>query len=407
MGDERMVSGCTGTIDAGEVTYRPDMYLPKPWEYPLWPNAIYDLFGAGLNEWWQRAAISITLAIAEYLVGLALAAAIGFAPIYMGTPAVYVLCAAFGFYMGRARWLTVQVPERLKCIRAVFDVTDERFHDAIAHACRVATRRRITIPLTTVAILAVWAAIGEFYYGQPGHWHDAVAELVAPSFGRKWYVGDPRWIKMIILDIFLGLGFGFVVPVIWGCLSGLLRLFWEIRTWRVVPVPAYVATALRPAANFLFWAATYYAVAVGVIAVVYGGSVNQFYVIAVAIFSTGGIICLLAPYFGIAAIIERARQGLGEDVATTYYRDIRPIAAGSAVVAGGVSPGRVNRGYRHLLDLERLMHAANEGTGLLFQTGYLVQGVLIQLSPTFLALAIVAIIDPTDFHSLISHLPFK
>lgn len=384
-------SMCEGHLVSATQSFDPKRYLPDPAVYTIWPSRLYDFLRAGLDQPARRAMISIGLAAAEYLVGLSLAALAGFAQLYVSTFPVYVLCAAFGFFMGRARWLTVQIPERIKCFRLVFDVPDGEFRAAIERVCHIATNRWITVPVTAGVMLLMWLAVGEYYLGTSVVLHQYVAELVAPTFPAVWHEGPHLLTKMLIIDLFLGLGVAFAVPIIYGSMSGLVGVFVETRAWRVVPLPSYVSSALRPAAQYLFYAATYYAVAVGVIAILYAGRVDFIYFFTTVMLSAAGMGCLLGPYVGIRLLIDRARQQLGEDIASTYYREVWPVGSADSRVGATSVPSAAKDGYARLLDLEKLMHAASDAPGLYFRVEYILQGALIQLSPTLLALTLVAI----------------
>lgn len=293
--------------------------------------------------------------------------------------------------MGRARWLTVQVPERLKCIRLAFDVPDGEFRAAIERVCHSATKRWITIPLTVGATAIIWLAVGEYYFGTSAVLRHYVAELVAPTFPTVWHEGSHLLTKMLIIDLFLGLGFSFTVPLLYASIRGLIGVFIETEQWRVVPLPSYVFSALRPAAQYLFAAASYYAIAVATIAILYAGKADLVYVIATVALSAAGMACLLGSYFGIRLLIDRSRQQLGEDIAITYYRQIWPVGRAACGGADDNAPAASSDGYTRLLELEKLMHAASETAGLLYRVEYILQGALIQLSPTLLALILVAI----------------
>lgn len=382
-------------MDAGAVSYDPKRYLPPASAYSLWPNWIYDRLGAGLEQRGFRALISLVLAAAEFLVGLALAASIGFTGTYLQTVPVYLLSAAFGWYMGRARWLTLQVPERIKCARAVFDVSDTEFRQGVGRAFYWATQPWAIVGLTFFCLAAVWAVAAQYYFGLVPYMSRFADFLSTPAFPTEWHTHGHMLVKMLIVDVYVGLAVAFAVPILWASLVGMVASVRVVRSWRVVPVPAYVATAVKPTADYLFQAAFFYATAIAVVAVLYVGRDvrhdHGYVYLALTIgLSIVGLVFLVAPFAGIGQIVERARQQLGEDVATTYYRDIWPVGTGTVAVDDVVTRARVGQGYTQLLDLQRLMHGASEVTGLPFSVGYIVQGVIIQLAPAILAVVLVA-----------------
>jgi hypothetical protein len=382
---------CEGRIDAGSVQFYPDNYLPNTRTYTFWPNWIYMLFRAGLEQRRRRAIISVSLTVVEYLVGLGIAAFGGFLNLYVATPAVYVLCLAFGFYMGRARWLTLRVPEILRCLRPVFDEQDAEFRKTAEQICSAARNRVFIIPLTLIVIAATWSAVGVYYFGPTESIRHQVSNLVAPTFPPMWQAAPDKFGKMLIIDMFLGLTCAFGVPLIFGSMVGLIGTYFAVLKWKVAPLPAYVTSALRPTADFLFSAGTYYALGVAVLAVVYAGKVNAVILSVTIVLSIGGLGCLFGPYLGFRRIIDRARDGLGEDVVTAYYRDVRnapPLSPLGEPTPGNALAAPDHERYAGLLQLEQLMHAASQDTGLVYRIDYVLRGSLIQLSPAILAILV-------------------
>lgn len=385
---------CEGRIITATMSLNPDDYLPDPRRYSYWPNWIYNWFGAGLQQRLRRAIISVALSLGEYLIGLGVAAAFGFLDLYVCTPAVYVLCLAFGFYMGRARWLTLYVPVFLKCLRPSFPILDAQFRKDIEHVCDAALSRIFIIPFTLAMMLATWAAVGVYYFGPTPATRAAVASFVAPTFPTGWHLGSALVAKMLVIDMFLGLTCAFGVPLIFGSVVGLTGAYITLRSWRIVPLPAYVASALRPAADFLFSAATFYAVAVAVFAVIYAGQVSALYVGITAVLSLGGIGCLFGPYLAFRRIIDRAREQLGEDVATTFYQDVLPLTTEDQSPSDEATRARNRERYAEVAQLEQLLHTAGEDTGLVYRVDQVLRGALIQLAPTLLAILLVLMFAP-------------
>jgi hypothetical protein len=385
---------CEGTIKTANVTYDPDNYMPQWQSYTLWPNRIYMLFGADLKQRSRRAVVSVGLTVGEYLVGLTIAAVGGFIGLYVTTPAIYVLCIAFGFYMGRTRWLTELVPEVIKCLRPVFTVKDDDFRAEIAQVFPSGLWRVGLVLLTAATMLATWTAVFLYYNAPTQAIRNTVSALVAPTFPAQWRMAPALGGKMIVIDLYLGLTCALGVPLVVFTVKTLVFGYYTLRGWGIVPLPAYVASALRPLGDFLFWAASYYAVGVTVFALVYAGKVSALYISVTAILSLAGLGPLLLPYFGFRRFIDQAREQLGEDVAMTLYQDVLPLTQESTSPSDDAARARTRERYAELLQLQQLMHSSGEDTGLAYRIDQILSGAFIQLAPTLVAIAIVALLAP-------------
>lgn len=393
----------TGRSEGNDNPFDAEKYLPMEKDYALWPCHFYRLAHTTLDSRIRRAAISVALSLAEYLIGLALAASINFAGTYVSTSAVYFLCASFGFFMGRAESLTLQIPSQLQSARLVFDVPDDKFKKEITLLCRRATDRRITIPLTVLAIALAVGVIADYYFGLEPVIVPYVAALVAPSFPAAWHVGSNVVIKMLILDMYVGLSLVLIVPVLYAGGVVLIRAPFLAKRWRVLPMPSYLVTALQPLSDYMWLASIYFAMGVFTIVALYAPRTDRVFLAAIMFFSLLGALGMLVPYLWLGLLLGKARQRLVMDVAANYYRDIRPIGGRTDGVPDDPSGEQQYIRYRRLFQLEELMHQAIQPAGRVQQLHYLVGGIVIQLAPTLLALIIVAISAPHQLLSIFIH----
>jgi hypothetical protein len=91
-------------------------------QFQYWPLYVYDLFNATRERYVLRAVISISVGCTEFLIGLAIAAVGGFTALYLTSPAVYILALTLMFFMGRAKWLGLEIIDRAEAIREAFVV---------------------------------------------------------------------------------------------------------------------------------------------------------------------------------------------------------------------------------------------------------------------------------------------
>lgn len=326
-------------------------------EFRYWPLYVYDLFNAGRDQRLQRTAISIGCGVAEYLIGLALAALGGLATIYMATPAIYLLCVAFMFYMGRAKWLGIEIIRRTILIRDAFLVNDDEYYREIKIVGkRASPSLPLPICLILISLVSGWLAIGIALLAPHSTIGVHLAALEPPAFGSIWFQGSNLIAKMVVIDWYWTCAVVYAVPVLYGTTVLVVQLPGAFARWPLVPIPAYVSARFRTAQTFFFAGALFYAIAVLALVLLYGGRLDPLFVGLISVFVVIGVLCVLIPPYAVQRLVDRAREQLAAAVSHDYRLTVQPVASG--IIPGVSAPGDIER-YARVLKLQELMQAAN------------------------------------------------
>lgn len=340
----------------------------------------YQLFHARLGTPLLRASISMSLGVLAFVVGLAVAEIGSLVSLYVSTPAIYLLCCAFAFYMGRAEWMYLEMFEVIKHVRGVFLVSDANFKAETQRLGGRLTDLRVTLPLTALLLIASWSAIASVLLVPLSPMNAFLSSFEPALFPIAWFTGPSAVFKMLVLDWYATLAIVFTVNVAYGttvCMMGIPPL---IARWAVVPVPAYLPMRLQRAANFLYAGAAFYAIGVFALVVLYEDqpTIESFSVVSV--FVIIGLLVAFTPTTAISQAVNKARLQLGIAVSETYHHDVFPFANGEP--QDGDDSMESNRlQYSKLLELQELMQAASAGRGIEQQIGALIPTVLSQGLP--------------------------
>lgn len=369
-----------------------DKYMPEARYTIVWPMYIYELFHASLDKPKQRTAVSLGVGVTTYLIGLTISIPIGFTQTYLATLPIAWLSLACAFYMGRLRWLTTSVLPLVKQVRPVFTIENSKFKNEADAVGKRATNLWVIIPLTLLVLIATWGAIAIAYFFPDQLPAIYLAALRPVTFPVEWFTGPNLMGKMLLFDWLLTPAVAYIVPVIYATGVGMIDMLLTVGKWPVVPVPAYVATRVSLAVSYFLAGGLYYAIAVLIAVLLYGGQADLASVGLVSLFSAVGLFCILGPIIGSQRLVERARQQLATTVASTYYQSIYPIAASESESDHASQTMNLRKSISRLLRLQELMQAANETNGFERQLGLLVPAILSQTIP-FLGFFINAAIN--------------
>lgn len=359
---------------------------PKTFDQPLdlrefryWPLYVYDLFHAHKDQYLRRAAVSIGCGVVEYLIGLAIAASGGLAATYIRTPAIYLLCAALMFYMGRAKWLGIEIIHRTIFIRDAFLVTDDTYYEGVKiSGKRASPSQALPICLILICLVGGWLAVGLTMLDPYSPIGARLTALEPPTFGPEWFTGQDLVSKMLVIDYYWMCAILYGVPVLHGTAMLVVQLPALFSRWPLVPIPAYVSARFRTAQTFFFSGALFYAVAVLALVLLYGGKLDPLFFGLISVFVLIGLLCVLIPLYAVQRLVTRARDQLAVAVSADYRQAIQPVADGyGSSAAASVDVER----YARLLKLQELMQAANETSGFERQLGVIVPAMLSQGIP--------------------------
>ena len=90
---------------------------------------------------------------------------------------------------------------------------------------------------------------------------------------------------------------------------------------------------------------------------------------------------MFVPLYTISHIVYRAREQVGNVVLRRYFRDIYPIAAGTAEVKVIIPKEEVSNLYVEFNELQELMNNATEGSEHLYPLNLILPIILSQAIP--------------------------
>lgn len=346
----------------------PSISQSDPGEYLLDPKQVYLLFKypyqwlhAELKMPVRRAFVSFGLGAIAFLVGLVIAVPGGLARLYFATPGIYLLAFSFGFYMGRAEWLYLEMFEVIKSVREVFLISNDVFKRDSTCIGRHMSNPRITLTLACAVLAIGWAGLATIYFF-PTLPITAYISVVEPvTFPHAWFAGPQEWPKMLIVDWYFTLAVLFGIPVAYSTIATMLAIPKQISEWQIVPVPAYLISRLRRVATFLYIGALYYAIAVFLLVVFFGVKATPLLLLLVTFLVATGILVVLTPAFITQALIGRARSQMAAAVFSAYRQEIYPVGAYAGATEQS-ERGRI-RAFSKLIRLQEVMQAMNESSG--------------------------------------------
>lgn len=260
------------------------------------------------------------LGIATYIVGLAIAWAIDFAPEYLGTTPMYVGVIGImwtGAYVG---WGRRRICEILEEIETAFQPNAQQYSNTASRWLRRLLDWRPQVALSSIAILTsfayVWYAtgIGDF-----------------PWFPPAWSSAGPNlWAKNLIV-------LAYAVPVLILTTSALtfivvFTLFvFQLRRQPVIPVPTAALALLRPLADFGFMLCLGWSAGVSMFIWFFRPTATPGSVLLVIVLSVIAFTILFAPQYAIHSTLLKTKRTLLEAAGRELARDVRMDDDGLAV----------------------------------------------------------------------------
>lgn len=285
-----------------------------------WLDWYFNLFGA------SYVLTSLVLGVGTYVLGLAIAWAVDFAPDYLGTTPLYVGLIGImwtGTYVGWGRKRTCELLEE---IETAFQPSAQQYSDTASRWLRRLLDWRPQVALSLIAILAsfayVWYAtgIGEF-----------------PWFPRSWSTAGPDlWATNVILLVY-------AIPVLVLSTSALtfivvFTLFvFHLRKLHVMPIPPAALALLRPIADFGFMLCLGWSAGVSLFIWFFRPSVTPGSVLLVIALSVIAFTILFAPQYAIHSTLLKAKRIVLEAAGHELARDVRMDDVGLAKFIAGLS----------------------------------------------------------------------
>ena len=164
-------------------------------------SSLYAAFHATQAYPIRLASVSISLGALVYLIGLWVAVAFGFAPLYVKTPAIYLLLLASVVLVWSVQWTSQKFVGYLAIVRPAFLVSNDEFYAAtIRLVRRLSGRPFVPVVLITLTVGVISAIVLEqlgfldltgFSFSQPA------------SFPKEWFASANQLGKSIIVGWYL------------------------------------------------------------------------------------------------------------------------------------------------------------------------------------------------------------
>ncbi len=361
-------------------------------EFPVWLLSVYTRANASLDRPLRRAFISVIHGVALFAIGLSIAVATHMAGIYLHSWPFYTISLLFMFFMGRARWLGLEILERANQLQEVFLVPPAQYFSPLRLIGQRATSLWATIGLSAVLAPTAWIVVAAAFFAPGSTLGSSIRALEPPTFAPEWYLSANAWGKALLIDWFLTIAILFAVPVIYGTTVIVLSIIGTAKQWAVVPVPAYVSAKSQPITGYFNVGALVYAVAVLSLVVLYGGGISLQSILLVSVFVLVGLLCVLIPPVVMQRLVDRAKAQLATSVAEQYRRVISPASSHDESLGGITAQYALSESAeKELLRLQELMQAANQSSGLERQFFSLATASLSQALP-YLGFAISAVL---------------
>lgn len=364
-----------------DLTFNPEHYNINPNRFHFLTDYIYDLFGVTYKQGSRRVYVSFATGFVCYLIGLIIAFCIGFAKTYATTLVPYLLPLLTIIVMNVLRWAEEPFANHLNKAREAFIIDDDHYINEIDKFLRKINDKRPVLFIYFMS-LVFWLIVIAIRYLAPNSTLGMYTAILIPdTMPTSWFTGPNLFVKMIIamwllVIPLLNFAYAIYLPVL--VISGWNHL---VLKWPVVPIPSFIISRFSSFIYFYFHVVVSFAIAVLVFIVIYGGKFEPPLIILASLFALLGLFSMFVPLYTISHIVYRAREQVGNVVLRRYFRDIYPIAAGTAEVKVIIPKEEVSNLYVEFNELQELMNNATEGSEHLYPLNLILPIILSQAIP--------------------------
>ena len=213
--------------------------VPDVSAYRTWLDPIFKKSRA---HWIPTA---IYLSFIAFLFGLALAVFLGFFPLFIRTPAIYLAFIGTAMGLGMLYWVGRAFPPAFAALAPYFGVAPETFSEFLNHWLSKMYNRRAMLGISAGVVLASFIAMAAvFLYPDVTY---KFLQQYAPSLvmlDPEWYFGGANFAKMLIIDLYFLINFTLVISAAWLCIYALVILY-ELAKLPILPIPSVLTFKLK------------------------------------------------------------------------------------------------------------------------------------------------------------------